>query len=165
MTIVYKKGDILKDDADYLVIPVNTKGAMGAGLAKSIAKNYPYVKKTHRRLCLNGDFSVGKLKLVTGTANNSDSNQKWFVLFPTKKDWKNPSKLSYIESGLHFLKNMGISPDITFAFPKLGCGLGGLNWENDVKPLIESYLSDTSYEVRVYEEYKPEMPPVSVTPI
>ena len=142
MSIVYKTGDILEDDADYIVVPVNTKGAMGAGLAKQAAKAFPHLKKEHRKLCLQNKVNIGKMIGLNG--------DRWFVLFPTKDDWRNPSKIEYIDMGLQYMRRLALSPDISFAFPKLGCGLGGLDWNSEVKPLMESYLSDVPYEVRIY---------------
>ena len=42
---------------------------------------------------------------------------------------------------------MGIT---SIAFPALGCGHGGLNW-NDVKPLMKKYLEDLDIEIEIYE--------------
>ena len=37
------------------------------------------------------------------------------------------------------------------AIPKLGCGLGGLNWEQQIKPLMIKYLSDIIQTIEIYE--------------
>ena len=39
---------------------------------------------------------------------------------------------------------------MSVAIPKLGCGLGGLDW-NDVKPLIEEVFGDVAFDVYIYE--------------
>jgi hypothetical protein len=36
------------------------------------------------------------------------------------------------------------------AFPQLGTGLGGLNWESQVKPLMEQYLTDLPIPVYIH---------------
>lgn len=41
---------------------------------------------------------------------------------------------------------MGIE---SIAFPKLGCGNGGLEW-SVVKPIMEKYLSDLPISVYIY---------------
>ena len=43
-------------------------------------------------------------------------------------------------------KKLGIK---SVAFPKLGCGLGGLDWE-EVRPIMEYYLSNLDIEVEIY---------------
>ena len=61
---------------------------------------------------------------------------KYIINFPTKRHWKEKSKIEYIESGLKVLvkevKQLNIR---SIAIPPLGCGNGGLNWEV-VKPMI-----------------------------
>ena len=61
--------------------------------------------------------------------------KKWVLNFPTKKHWRNPSKLEYIEMGLKKFVATYEEKEITsIAFPQLGCGLGGLNWEKKSNP-------------------------------
>jgi O-acetyl-ADP-ribose deacetylase (regulator of RNase III) len=63
---------------------------------------------------------------------------RWIINFPTKSHWKARSRLADIESGLADLtatvERLGIH---SIALPPLGCGSGGLDW-NDVLPRIES---------------------------
>lgn len=40
------------------------------------------------------------------------------------------------------------------AVPKIGAGLGKLDWEGDVKPLILRHLSEHDTLFDVYEDYK-----------
>ena len=37
------------------------------------------------------------------------------------------------------------------AMPKLGCGNGGLDWETQVKPLVEKYLKKSPINVSIYD--------------
>jgi hypothetical protein len=68
--------------------------------------------------------------------------------FPTKKNWRSPSKIEYIEMGLKKFvseyEKLGIT---SIAFPLLGCGNGGLDWESEVKPLMEKYLKSLPIEI------------------
>ncbi|MGJ8584299.1 MAG: macro domain-containing protein [Marinosulfonomonas sp.] len=56
--------------------------------------------------------------------------------------WRGASKMSYVEDGLvalaQAIKDYGIE---SIAIPALGCGYGGLDWD-DVKPRIVSHLGD-----------------------
>lgn len=71
--------------------------------------------------------------------------------FPTKNDWRYPSKLEYIDSGLlAFLKHAPEQRIKSVAFPKIGCGEGGLNFEYQVRPLIEQRFHNSGYTVEVY---------------
>jgi hypothetical protein len=77
---------------------------------------------------------------------------RWIVNFPTKANWRFPSKLEWIESGLEDLKRVIAAKGIkSIALPPLGSGNGKLNW-SEVRPLIERALAGLSgVNVVVYE--------------
>jgi O-acetyl-ADP-ribose deacetylase (regulator of RNase III) len=116
-----------------IVNTVNCVGVMGKGLALEVKKRFPVVYLKYRRACERGTLDIGKLQLVKTPAT-------WILNFPTKRHWRFPSKLADIEAGLKKFastyKRRGIT---SVAFPPLGCGAGGLKWE-DVKPVMEKHL-------------------------
>src|SRR5207249_2069290 len=71
---------------------------------------------------------------------------------PTKKDWRHPTKLEWVQQGLIALKQVIREKRIhSIAIPPLGCGNGGLDWQK-VRPVIETALGDLQdVEVVVYE--------------
>lgn len=147
--IQYKSGDIFQSNAIVLVNPVNTVGVMGAGLALKFRQKYPFMYVNYKRLCANHELVVGKPRLVS-------RENGLILLFPTKTDWREPSKLEYIEEGLACLHSAIMSNSYTlgrysFAFPKLGCGCGQLDWNSDVKPIMEKYLFDLPCICYIYE--------------
>lgn len=139
----YLKGDLLSSPAQVQVNTVNTVGVMGKGIALQFKKKYPEMFAAYQKVCEKHYLDVGKLYLWK-------SAKKWILMFPTKKHWKNPSKIEYIESGLQkFVDNyerLGIE---SIAFPKLGCGNGNLDW-NDVRPIMEKYLKRLPITVYIY---------------
>lgn len=70
--------------------------------------------------------------------------------FPTKDDLS-PSQLKYVVDGLEELRRvLDARREIrSVAMPALGCGLGGLKWD-EVKPLIEFAFKDWDGEVKLY---------------
>jgi O-acetyl-ADP-ribose deacetylase (regulator of RNase III) len=63
--------------------------------------------------------------------------------------------MEYVESGLEYLaKNYDKLGIKSVAIPALGCGLGGLEWE-DVKEKIISILSelDNNINIEIYEPF------------
>ncbi len=152
--ITYVRTNIFESNAQVLVNTVNTVGVMGKGLAKEFKRIYPDMFESYQKFCEEGLLSVGKLQ-VYKTPN------KWILNFPTKANWRSPSKLEYIEQGLQkFVANyerLGIG---SIAFPMLGCGNGGLSWEDEVKPLMETYLKELPIDIFIHvakqDAYKPE---------
>jgi len=141
MTIIYTDGDILTDPAEAIVIPVNTVGVPGAGLAKAWAKKDPDAAGVYKSLCEKALVKVGEINIII----HGDS--RW-IIFPTKEHWKHPSQLEWIEKGLMDLRPqvMGLE---SMAIPALGCGLGGLEW-NDVRRLLEKYLTPLPVSITIY---------------
>lgn len=65
------------------------------------------------------------------------------------------AELTYLNKGLKRLKKVCESRGIkTVSLPKIGAGLGKLDWNSEVKPLLESILSDCETAFNVYEDYK-----------
>jgi O-acetyl-ADP-ribose deacetylase (regulator of RNase III) len=142
--ITYVIGDIFHSPAKVLVNTVNTKGVMGKGLAKDFKAIYPEMFRAYQRLCDAHKLDVGQLHLFR-TAN------KWILNFPTKRDWKHPSKTEYIEAGLKTFANAYGRMNVTsIAFPQLGCGHGELDWEADVRPLMEKHLASIPIQIFVH---------------
>lgn len=149
----YVEGDLFSSPAQVIVNTVNTVGVMGKGIALEFKKRYPEMFEHYKKICDKHNLVIGKLMLWYAPDH-------WLLLFPTKEHWRNPSKMEYIEKGLMTFVRKYADYNITsIAFPKLGCGNGGLNW-NDVRPLMEKYLSDLPIDVFIYqglgEKVKPE---------
>jgi len=77
---------------------------------------------------------------------------KWIINFPTKKHWRNPSKLEWIEQGLQHLRNVIAEKNIrSIAIPPLGSGNGGLEWSVVRAKIEEALGSVQGVEIIVYE--------------
>jgi O-acetyl-ADP-ribose deacetylase (regulator of RNase III) len=75
---------------------------------------------------------------------------RWFLLFPTKRHWRENSRLDDIEQGLIWLlKNYKKEKITSLSLPALGCGLGQLKW-SEVGPLMCKYLSQMDIAVKIY---------------
>lgn len=141
--IEYIQGNIFDSPAQVIVNTVNTVGVMGKGLALSFKQRYPEMFKKYRTACEKKQLTVGKLMLFYEADH-------WILLFPTKENWRNPSKMEYIEKGLIKFVNTYANKNITsIAFPMLGCGNGELLWD-DVKPLMEKYLKPLPINIYIY---------------
>lgn len=140
------QGDLLKQDADALVNAVNCVGVMGRGIALQFRRAFPENFKIYESACKRAELRPGSM-LVFETSRLK--NPRYVINFPTKRHWRDKSRLTDIESGLEALvaevKRLGIR---TIALPALGCGLGGLEWQ-DVHPRIEKAFSGVP-EVHVW---------------
>lgn len=143
--ITFVGGNIFDSPAQAITNTINTVGVMGKGLALEFKQRFPALFEDYRKRCEQGLVRPGIPYLW-------EDDHVQVLNFPTKRRWQDPSRIEDIEEGLKYLsthyQEMGIQ---TLALPPLGCGNGGLNWEN-VRPLIEQYLGPLpDLEVFVYE--------------
>ncbi|MFP4370522.1 MAG: macro domain-containing protein, partial [Candidatus Kapaibacterium sp.] len=128
---------------------VNCVGVMGAGIAFEMKLRYPQMYKKYEELCERNKIKIGKLWLYR------HSNTKWILNFPTKNDWKYPSKVEYLHAGLRKFRDNYKSKGIeSVAFPLLGASNGGLN-KDTVLIIMEDYLGNIDIDVEIYlfDEY------------
>lgn len=145
--ITHTSGDILQDSSEALVNTVNCVGVMGLGLALQFKNAFPENFAAYKIACIAGEVTAGKM-FITRTGRIFPS--KLIVNFPTKRHWRDCSRMDDIQDGLVDLRNQIQSLQIgSIAIPALGCDLGGLDW-TDVCPVIESTLADVKAEVILY---------------
>ncbi len=143
------QGDILKADAEALVNTVNCVGIMGRGVALQFKKAFPENFKAYEVACKVNQVQPGKMFVYD---LNCLYSPRFIINFPTKRHWKSKSRIEDIQSGLTDLITVVQQQQIrSIAIPALGCGLGGLNWE-DVKPLIiEAFQALPEVKVLLFE--------------
>jgi O-acetyl-ADP-ribose deacetylase (regulator of RNase III) len=135
--LTFMQGNLLESDADALVNTVNTEGVMGKGVALMFKEAFPENYKAYVEACKSGDVQLGRMFV---TEPNRLDGPKWIINFPTKKHWRNPSKIEWIEEGLQDLRQVVVDKRIrSVALPPLGSGNGGLDW-TDVRPRIVAAL-------------------------
>lgn len=125
--------DIFSVPGDLYVVTVNTVGVMGAGVAKAFKELQYDLYCLYRTDCRLKNIQTGKPVIYHG------DDGKYYMMFPTKQNWRNPSEYLWIEQGLYWMvESVGveIDPEWTIIIPPLGCGHGGLNFKF-VAPMIK----------------------------
>jgi len=143
--IEFKTGDIFSIDTQAIVNTVNCVGVMGRGIALQFKKQYPDNFKDYESACKRKEVKPGKMfvhevgKLI---------NPRLIINFPTKRHWRDKSRLEDIESGLTDLVQVIYDKNIkSIALPPLGAGLGGLDW-SIVKNLMQDKFKHV-HDVRI----------------
>lgn len=147
--IRFTRGNLLESPAEALINTVNEVGVMGKGIALMFRETFPQSAREYEAACKVRTVHVGTM-LVT---RDSDlTGDRWIIHFPTKKHWRQPSKLEWIRAGLKDLVRVVREKNIrSVAVPPLGCGNGGLEWFQ-VRREIEAELSSLeNVDVIVYE--------------
>ena len=118
------------------VIPVNCLGVMGAGLAKDFADRAPtYAADFKRSVAFYKDKGLG---CHPGEVLPLDTGRGVILFAFTKDHYKDPSQLEWVQL---CARNIAVvcrkrNPKLV-KVPALGCGLGGLSWD-DVRPVLVS---------------------------
>lgn len=144
---IIEDGDIWSTKAGMVVIPINTVGVMGCGLAKDCKERFPHVYEDYRKRCKAGNWSPEHLHVYWITDSYS------LLLFPTKIDWRNGSPLDLVEANLEKLgRCLERFPLNELHVPPLGCGAGGLKIPV-VRNLVETYLLSPKCTTYFYQPY------------
>lgn len=147
--IQYTKGNLLEADAEALVNTVNTVGVMGKGIALMFKERFVKNYELYANACKADQVETGRMFI---TETDELDGPRWIVNFPTKRHWKSPSKLEWIEEGLADLRDFLIREHVkSVAIPPLGAGNGGLDWPT-VRARIEGALAGLNgVDIMVYE--------------
>ena len=138
--------NILKSECQTIIVTTNTVGVMGAGLAKSAANLYPEILPIYRAACNNREHTTELPLFIPGNDNRPN-----ILCVATKQHWQNPSQPEWINSALNWIAKNYTQLGITsLAIPPMGCGLGGLNYQRDLRPLLIKHLPSIQIPVRVY---------------
>lgn len=139
VSIHFEHGDLLAAPVEAVVNTVNTRGVMGKGIALQVKQRWPQVDREYRAAYKRGELALGRMHVVE--LGGLAAGPRFVINFPTKDHWRSRSRLADIEAGLAELRTVIERLGITsVAVPPLGCGNGGLAWD-DVKPRIEAELA------------------------
>lgn len=114
---------------------------MGAGQALEANQRYACSGKLGQNLAQFGN-SVCDLGIV----QTCSGYPYRLIAFPTKHHWKDKSDMDLIIQSTHQLLNLTNKLHLSQVYlPPVGCGLGCLNWDKQVAPVLESLLDDRFY--------------------
>jgi O-acetyl-ADP-ribose deacetylase (regulator of RNase III) len=137
------KGNIFTTKCQTIVNTVNCVGVMGAGLALECRLRHPEMYARYVSLCDTQKIDIGLLWLYK-------LSDPWILNFPTKRDWKRPSTISYLRAGLDkFRQTYQYKGIDSIAFPLLGADKGGLDSEVSLS-LMTDYLGDLDLDIEIY---------------
>jgi O-acetyl-ADP-ribose deacetylase (regulator of RNase III) len=162
--IEIRKGNIFTTNCHTIVNTVNCVGVMGAGIAYEFKLRFPDMFKKYKVFCDKGLIDIGNLWIYKLTKDDNEMYE-YVLNFPTKKHWKYPTKIEYLEEGLQKFvdtyKDKGI---LSIAFPLLGASKGGLSEKVSID-IMKKYLEKVDIPVEIwyfdpnakddlYEEFK-----------
>ena len=146
--INYIKGNLLDSDCNFICHQVNCQGKMGSGIAKQIRDRWPEVYSNYARVV--DSKMLGKIQILYIEDANIPRQCVVNMFAQENYGYDGVRYTSYdaFWNCLNELKNQ-IPRGATIAFPyKIGCGLGGANWEI-IEKMIDVVFKD--YGVFIYK--------------
>ena len=131
----YIKKDITTVTMGVIAHGCNCQGVMGSGVAKAIRDKWPGAYEAYKRM------PIGRTMLGTAQVVNVDDQDQLFIancftqIFYGKNGrFADPTA---IERSLNHAYEWADLYCLPIYMPKIGAGLGGLDWETEVAPIVE----------------------------
>ena len=146
MSVYFETGNLLDAPVDYICHQVNCQGRMRSGIAKQIRERWPVVYDSYIQVA--SPVWLGCIQKVI-----VDISQKTVINMFAQKYYGYDGK-RYTSYDAFWACLGGIRDSVPkgskVGFPaKIGCGLGGANWEV-IRTMIEEVLGE-DYDVYIYE--------------
>ncbi len=139
----YVKGDVTDAKQQVVAHGVNCSGGFGSGVAGAIRRKYPEIREAYIK---HEPKMLGTCQFV------EHADRIWVNAFTQQNYGYDGAQYADLTAvGLCFAEIADYMDEhglVTIAMPKIGCGLGGLDWDQ-VSVLVEGLFED--HEVYVYE--------------
>lgn len=142
-------GDILRTTAEFLGHGVATDFEQGtaAGLALKISTRWPEVQKHFRQFARGNKFQGGDLFVVAPARNRPG------IIYIATQPNADEAALPFVNRGLRKLARYCVKHKVeSVSLPRIGAGLGRLDWETETKPLALKHLEDLDTTFYLYED-------------
>ena len=145
--IKFISGDILRAGTEFIALGVATGAPEGGGkkgAAAKVSSKWPEAQQHLRQFTRGNKFQGGDLFVVA-----PGKNRPGVIFMAALSDAEHVSA-SFLNRGLRKLARYCIKHKVgSVALPKLDAGL---DWEHEVKPLVEKFLEGERTEFHVYED-------------
>lgn len=162
MAVYFKFGNLLDAPVDYICHQVNCQGRMGSGIAKQIRERWPVVYTSYMAAYKQREDEVFRghygntldvSETLLGYLQQVPISDKQTVINMFAQQWYGYDGKRYTSYDAFYTCLEGIAASVPkgskIGFPaKIGCGLGGANWEVIAKMIME--VLDKDYEVYIY---------------
>jgi O-acetyl-ADP-ribose deacetylase (regulator of RNase III) len=155
MKLEYKTDNIISAPEHLIIHGCNCQGVMGSGVALAIRNRFPKAYRDYVNLYATQGLYLGFGQFVEC---KDKLGSKWIFNAFTQEYYGRVPNTQYcdykaIENCFETVKEFCSAKEFgAFAMPKIGCGLGGGDWQVVLK-IIEKVFSDTDLTVVVYDNH------------
>jgi O-acetyl-ADP-ribose deacetylase (regulator of RNase III) len=143
-------GDILRTTSPYIAHGVATGSEEGTntGLALKISSKWPDAQKHFKQFTRSQKFQGGDIFVVAPNRNRPG------IIYVASQPDMYQASASFLNRGLRKLARYSVKHQLEgVSLPRIGAGLGQLDWEEEVKPLLNKHLEDLKTVFYIHEEF------------
>ena len=144
--ITYLKRDITTVEFGIIMQGVNTRGVMGSGVALAIRNKWPVVYDEYKKQP-TGKHMLGYVNMVY--INDILYVANCFTQEYFGKDGRKYASVSAVAECLESCITYATALVLPLYMPKIGSGLGGLNWSLDVEPIVNNLSEKNNIDIFV----------------
>ena len=158
MSVQYIKHDVTQTSRGVVAHGCNCNGVMGSGVALAIKKRWPVAYQRYHqfveRWSIDNDREklLGLAMIINVGSELSEQNilfvSNMFTQLNYGRDGKVYASPEAIRTALMSTMSFCRGADLPLYMPRVGCGLGGLSWEVDVRPIVDELAAE--YDVEVF---------------
>lgn len=150
--IEYLKKDLTTVNHGVIAHGCNCRGKQGAGIALAIRKRWPYEYDRYLLVCkkIPAEDLLGEVQFVDveSTEITKVYVANMFTQLNYGRDNKRYADPEAIENALYKTLTFCKERQLPLYMSKIGCSLGGLNWEREVLPIVEEL--DKRFEIPIF---------------
>lgn len=152
MPVQFVKGDIFASGLEAYAQGCNCSGAMDAGVSIAFKKKWPRMYEEYKARCADKRFKLGDVFVWT------EENVTVYNI-GIQEHWKAKATLAALKRGVSKMLELASAAGVKkIGLPRIGTGLGGLDWQR-VKSVLSEAAGSSPIELVVFEQFirsKPE---------
>ena len=147
MPTVFRKGDIFATAGlRAYAHGCNCAGTMDAGISVAFKKRWPRMFEEYQARCADGRFTLGEVFVWV-------EGEETVYNLALQENWKSKTKLAALKRAVKKTVELATASGIeSVGMPRLGAGLGGLDWPR-VKSVLSAIGDETTVTLVVFEQF------------
>lgn len=141
MSITYIKHNVVHTTRGVVAQGVNCQGKMNSGVAKDIRATWPRAYERYMAVCDAVENKRDLLGLAHCINVGDEANELFVANCFTQEyygyDNKAYADIQAVEDSLRYAVSFSVGAKLPLYLPRIGCGLGGLDWDIQVGPALE----------------------------
>lgn len=145
------EGDLFSSTAPALGHGVNCFASMGAGIAVQFRQRYPEMYEAYRQECFARRLLPGNVYWWTAVNVETQEELRHIANISSQEHPGRNATMPFLIDGVtKALEYCEANNLATLALPRIGCGIGGLQYTEQVLPALEELATNSPVDIEVW---------------